>query len=64
MYDNNFKNRIYLKAKESFLVGFLLIILGIVFIIPIILIFLLRFVFKIILRKKEKEVVFEEYISG
>jgi len=62
MYDDNFKNRIYLKAKESSLVGFLLIMLGILFIVPIILMFLLRFVLTVILRKKKGKVGCEESI--
>ena len=42
----SFKERIYLKGKESFLVGILLIIAIIIFIVPIVSIFLLRVLFK------------------
>ena len=62
MYDDNFKNRIYLRAKESFIIGFLLIMAILVFIIPIGLIFLLRFIFKVVLKNEEEKVVSEESI--
>lgn len=51
---NSFKERIYLKGKESFLVGILLIIAIIIFAAPIAGIFLLRVLFKFFdkIRKK------------
>jgi len=44
----NFKERIYLKGKESLIVGFLLTVLVIIFVLPIVCFFVLRYVSKLI----------------
>jgi len=50
---SGYKDMIFIKKKESVLVRILLLLVGIVLIVPIILIFSLRFIYKLVQSTKE-----------
>jgi Na+-transporting methylmalonyl-CoA/oxaloacetate decarboxylase gamma subunit len=50
---SGYKDMIFIKKKESILVRILLLLVGIVLIVPIILIFSLRFIYKLVQNIKE-----------
>ena len=53
----NLKERIYIKGKELFIVGFLLIVLIFIFIIPIACFFLLRFAYQQIFITNKRKLI-------
>ena len=54
MKNESLKDAIYLKGKESFIIGFLLIILGIILILPVGIILFIRFLYKMVFTVKTK----------
>ncbi len=48
--------RIYLKGKESFIVGTLLVFITIIFILPVTIFFILRYIYKLVFSTKREKV--------
>jgi len=64
MNKESLKDAIFLKEKESFIVGILLVFFVIILIVPVVIILFLRFIFKSIFRAKKRAQEEREVIAS